>query len=59
MRVVQAKGGKGWELWDGVRFIGHFHTSRQAWREHDRIAGEAMNRQENVAEWVAKQSANE
>lgn len=59
MRVVRARGGEGWELWDGARFVGHFHTNRQAWNAADKLGGEAITRSEGIAEWLSKRNGNE
>lgn len=34
-------------------------TNAEAWRMADRLAGEPINRQEDVAEWIARKAASE
>jgi hypothetical protein len=49
--VVKTEDGK-WQLTasDGT-VIGTYPTNAEAWRAHDRLAGEHVNRSEIVADW--------
>ena len=48
------KAGKGWEVWDGTHFVGHFHTNAQAWRAADKHQGEAVSRAQDMSEWISR-----
>lgn len=52
-------GRTGWELWVNGRLRGHYQSHRAAWRDADKIMGEARSRAEAVTEWINQKERNE